>query len=162
MKLREIRENEYDLLKDFLYEAIFIPEGVEPPERDIIELPELKLYYEDFGSGRADHCFVAEDDGRVIGAVWTRIMNDYGHVDDDTPSFAISLYKEYRGEGIGTRLMEHMLELLKEKGYKQASLAVQKANYAVKMYEKVGFKTIDENDEEYIMVHKLTNQCEYE
>ena len=33
-----------------------------------------------------------------------------------------------------------------------ASLAVQKANYAVKMYENVGFKTVDENDEEYIMV----------
>ena len=98
---------------------------------------------------------MADDDGRVIGAVWTRIMNDYGHVDDDTPSFAVSLYKEYRGQGIGTRLMKEMLTLLKEKGYKQASLAVQKANYAVRMYEKVGFKTIDENDEEYIMVCEL-------
>ena len=41
---------------------------------------------------------------------------------------------------------------LKEKGYKKASLAVQKANYAVRMYEKVGFKTVGENAEEYIMV----------
>lgn len=47
-------------------------------------------------------------------------MNDYGHVDDNTPS-----------------------------------LAVQKANYAVRMYEKVGFKTMDENEEEYIMVCEL-------
>ena len=153
--LREIKENEYDLLQDFLYEAIFIPEGVEPPAKEIIRLPELKLYYEGFGKGKADHCIVADDDGRVIGAVWTRIMNDYGHVDDDTPSFAISMYKEYRGRGIGTRLMEQMLELLKEKGYKKASLAVQKANYAVRMYEKAGFKTVDENDEEYIMVCML-------
>ena len=98
---------------------------------------------------------VADDNGRVVGAVWTRIMNDYGHVDDDTPSFAISLYREYRGKGIGTGLMERMLELLREKGYKKASLAVQKANYALKMYEKVGFKTIDENSEEYIMVCEL-------
>ena len=110
--LREIRESEYCLLKDFLYEAIFIPEGVEPPAKEITEQPELKLYYEDFGTGRADRCIVAEDDGRVIGAVWTRIMNDYGHVDDDTPSFAISLYKKYRGKGIGTGLMRRMLELL--------------------------------------------------
>jgi ribosomal protein S18 acetylase RimI-like enzyme len=51
--------------------------------------------------------------------------------------------------------MIKMLELLKEKGFKKASLAVQKANYAVKMYEKVGFKTIDENSEEYIMVCEL-------
>ena len=52
--------------------------------------------------------------------------------------------------------MTGMLEELKRNGYTRASLAVQKANYAVKMYEKVGFKTVDENDEEYIMVN---NNC---
>jgi ribosomal protein S18 acetylase RimI-like enzyme len=155
MILRELKENEAELLQDFLYEAIFIPEGIEPPARSIIEQPELKIYYEDFGSGRADHCIVADDDGKVIGAVWTRIMNDYGHVDDDTPSFAISLYKEYRGQGIGTRMMNEMLALLKEKGFERASLAVQKANYAVRMYENVGFRKIDENDEEFIMICDL-------
>lgn len=76
----------------------------------------------------------------VIGAVWTRIMNDYGHVDDDTPSFAISLYKEYRGQGIGTQLMEKMLELLRLQGYRKASLTVQKENYAVRLYEKVDLR----------------------
>lgn len=155
MLLRAIKKDELDILKDFLYEAIFIPEGVEPPTKEIIEQAELKLYYDGFGTGRADYCIVADDNGKVIGAVWTRIMNDYGHVDDETPSFAISLYKEYRGHGIGTKLMKEMLELLKEKGYKRASLAVQKANYAVKMYKDVGFKIVDENDEEYIMMCKL-------
>jgi len=155
MIIRRLRDNETELLKDFLYEAIYIPEGVQPPERSIIEQPELSLYYKGFGSGKADYCIVADDDGKVAGAVWTRIMNDYGHVDDDTPSFAISLYKEYRGKGIGTELMRSMLELLKEQGYKRASLAVQKANYAVRMYKNVGFKTVDENDEEYIMVCEL-------
>ncbi|MBQ5474231.1 MAG: GNAT family N-acetyltransferase [Lachnospiraceae bacterium] len=156
MLLRTLRKEETELLKDFLYEAIFIPEGVEPPDRSIIEQPELSIYYDDFGSGNADNCIVAEDNGKVIGAVWTRIMNDYGHVDNETPSFAISLYKEYRGQGIGTELMRKMISLLKEQGYKKASLAVQKANYAVKMYKKVGFKIIDENSEEYIMVCDLT------
>ncbi len=155
MILREIKENETEILKDFLYEAIFIPEGMELPPREIIEQPELKLYYDGFGIDEADFCIVADDEGKVIGAVWTRIMNDYGHVDEETPSFAISLYKEYRGQGIGTKLMKEMLYLLKEKGYKRASLAVQKANYAVKMYENVGFKAVDENDEEYIMVCEL-------
>ena len=155
MLIRELRSDETELLKEFLYEAIFIPEGADPPPRDIIDRPELKIYYEGFGSGPADHCLAAEDDGNVIGAVWTRIMNDYGHIDDDTPSFAISLYKEYRRQGIGSQLMVKMLELLKWKGYEKASLAVQKANYAVKMYENVGFKTVDENDEEYIMVCEL-------
>jgi len=155
MLIREMKTEEAGILKDFLYEAIFIPEGVEPPDRSIVELPELRMYYEDFGSGRADYCMVVEDNGRVVGAAWTRIMNDYGHVDDETPSFAISLYREYRGQGIGTKLMQGMLELLKNKGFRRASLAVQKANYAVRLYEKVGFRTVDENAEEFIMVCDL-------
>ena len=153
--IRNIRGNEIDLLKDFLYEAIYIPEGVEPPNKEIVEKPELRVYTDCFGSNKGDYCLVAETVYKVVGAAWTRIMNDYGHVDDNTPSFAISLYKEYRGQGIGTQLMIKMLDILKENGYKRASLAVQKANYAVKMYEKVGFKIIDENDEEYIMVCEL-------
>lgn len=48
-----------------------------------------------------------------------------------------------------------MLPLLKNQGYKQASLAVQKANYAVRMYKKVGFEIVDQNDEEFIMVGRL-------
>ena len=155
MMLRSLRENETGILKDFLYEAIFVPEGMEAPDRSITDLPELALYYRDFGKGKADNCIVAEEDGRVVGAVWTRIMDDYGHVDDETPSFAISLYREYRGRGIGTAMMRRMLELLAEQGYRRASLAVQKANYAVRMYEAVGFRTADENEEEYIMVCEL-------
>ena len=155
INIRKLRSDERELLKAFLYEAIFIPEGMKPPDRSIINLPELSLYYEDFGRGPADNCLVAEVDDKVIGVVWTRIMNDYGHVDDETPSFAIALYKDYRSKGIGTSMMREMLKLLREQGYKKASLAVQKANYAVRMYEAVGFRIVDGNNEEFIMVCEL-------
>lgn len=155
MVIRRLRDHETDLLKEFLYEAIYIPEGMAPPDRSIIDRPELSLYYKDFGSRPGDNCLVAEENGRMVGAVWTRIMDDYGHVDDDTPSFAISLYQDFRGKGIGTALMRGMLDLLREQGYRQASLAVQKANYAVRMYENLGFRTVRANDEEYIMVCEL-------
>lgn len=155
--IRKIREDEYTLLNDFIYEAIFIPEGVEPPPKSIINQPELQVYISNFGKEKDDLCFVAEADGKVVGAVWVRDMNDYGHIADGVPSFAISLYKEYRNFGIGTRLMETMLMELKGRGYNRTSLAVHKANYAVRMYKKVGFEIIDENDEEYIMVCELKN-----
>ena len=158
MLIRELRPEEVTVLKDFLYEAIFLPEGVEPPERSIVELPELRIYYEGFGTGKADLCVVAEADGRIVGAAWTRLMKDYGYVDNETPSFAISLYRKYRGLGIGTKLMLAMLAKLREKGFARASLAVQKANYAVRMYEKVGFRIVSENAEEYIMVCDLKEE----
>lgn len=153
--IREIKKSEYPLLSDFLYESIFIPEGIEIPPKSIINIPEFQVYISDFGSWKHDRALIAETDGKVIGAVWVRIMNDYGHINNETPSFAISLYKEYRGLGIGTAMMRKMLSILKASGYEQVSLSVQKANYAVKMYHKVGFEVFRENEEEYIMINYL-------
>lgn len=150
-RIREIKSDEYGILKDFLYEAIFVPEGEQAPPREIINQPELQVYLTDFGKKKDDIGYIAEVDGKIAGAVWVRIMDDYGHIDDETPSFAISLYKNYRNYGIGTALMKKMLAALKEKGYRQASLSVQKTNYAVKMYKNVGFEIVNENEEEYIM-----------
>lgn len=153
--IREIRSEEYGLLEEFLYEAIFIPEGVEAPPKSIIKTPDLQVYIDNFGKRKDDIGFVTQVDKKIVGAVWVRIMEDYGHIDNATPSFAISLHKEYRNLGIGTEMMKKMLSCLRERGYKQTSLAVQKGNYAVKMYKKVGFEIMDENDEEYIMVCHL-------
>ena len=127
---------------------------MDKPPKSMIEQPELQVYIKDFGKAD-DWCFVVEIKEKIVGAVWVRIMNDYGHIDDETPSFAISLYEEYRNMGIGTALMRDMLEFLKNKGYKRTSLSVQKVNYAVRMYQKVGFEVIDENEEECIMVCRL-------
>ncbi len=49
--IREIRSEEIPLLNDFLYEAIFIPEGVPAPPRSIIENEDLQVYVRDFGTG---------------------------------------------------------------------------------------------------------------
>ena len=154
--IRELRGTEYPLLKEFLYEAIFVPEGMGPPPRSILDGPELQVYISGFGTQPDDRALCAEVNGTVVGAVWVRIMDDYGHIDGETPSFAISLYKEYRGLGIGTELMRRMLAILERRGYRRASLAVQKANYAVKLYQKLGFEIVDERDTEYIMVKHLT------
>ena len=153
--IREILKEEYGLLENFLYEAIFVPEGTSAPPRSIIRQPELQAYVTEFGKKKDDIGLVAEVDAIVAGAVWARVMNDYGHINDTTPSLAVSLYKEYRGLGIGTALIAEMLSILKQREYKQTSLAVQKANYAVKMYKKAGFVVADENEEEYIMVCSL-------
>lgn len=153
--IRKIKIQEYPLLNDFLYEAIFIPDGVEPPPKSIITSSELQVYVDRFGALKDDFALVTEIDKKIVGAVWVRIMNDYGHIDAETPSLAISLYKEYRGFGIGTAMMKDFLTLLKSHVYSRVSLSVQKANYAATMYLKIGFAIVRENEEEYIMAYYL-------
>ena len=51
-KIRELTQSEYTVLTDFLYEAIYIPEGVDAPPQSIVNAPELQVYVSGFGSGK--------------------------------------------------------------------------------------------------------------
>ena len=156
-RVRRFKDEEYPLLNDFLYDAIYIPDGAELPPRDIINSPELKVYTLHFGKLKGDVAFAAEFDGKVVGAAWARIMNDYGHIDDETPSLAIAVKKEYRGMRIGLQLMIQLLTALCGMGYKRVSLSVQKENfYAVKLYVKLGFRILRTEEQEYIMTFDLS------
>lgn len=111
--IREMREAEYPLLEEFLYEAIFVPEDFDGEiPRSIIREPELAAFIEGFGTLPDDHCLVAEIETTVVGAAWARIVRTYGHVDDATPLLSISLLPEHRGRGIGTALMDRLLDQL--------------------------------------------------
>ena len=154
--IREIRPEERGLLREFLYQAIYLPKGMEPPPRSMIDLPELHVYIADFGTQPGDHCMVAEAEGKVVGAAWCRIMEDYGHIDNDTPSLAISLLPEYRGQGTGTQLLNGLLLLLRENGYRQVSLSVQKENPALRLYQRMGFRIVAEKGTEYLMIWDST------
>lgn len=154
--VRPLQRSEIKCLDEFLYQAIFVPQGVAAPPRDIIEREELQVYVRDFGDHPDDRCLVAEIGGTIVGAVWCRIMNDYGHLYDDVPSLAISLQEVYRNQGIGTELLANMLRLLASEGYRGVSLSVQRANYALGMYTKLGFGLARVAGDEYILYCDLT------
>lgn len=153
--LRAIGPEDTEILQTFLYHAIHVPEGMEPPPRSILEKPELRVYIEGFGTQPHDHGLVAVENGQVIGAAWVRDMPDYGHIEDGVPSFALSVLPGQRSRGVGTLLMQALLELLRQKGYAKASLAVQKTNRAAGLYRRLGFGIVGENEEEYLMVCPL-------
>ena len=144
--IRTLYPSEYSLLEEFLYQAIFVPKGQQPPPRSVLQSPALRVYVDGFGQSPHDRAFAAVAEGRVAGAVWVRIMDDYGHVDSETPSFALSLLPEFRGQGLGTALLHAMLDQLRQAGYAQASLAVQKDNYAARMYQRAGFQILRETE----------------
>ena len=80
--IREIKEEEIKLLDRFLYLAIYVHKGEVPPPFEIIYKPELQVYVDNLGKEKDDHILIAELDGLVVGAVWVRIMDDYGHIDN--------------------------------------------------------------------------------
>lgn len=159
--IRCIRAEEYPFLEDFLYDAVYIPDGSALLPREIIHQPELYVYIEDFGRPD-DLCLVGESQGYILGAVWTRILageiKGYGNIDDRTPEVCISVKQEFRRQGIGRKLMQEMITLLKSHGYEKISLSVSKGNCADQMYRKLGFEVLIEGEEDYLMVLKLQEQ----
>ena len=159
IQVNEITSAEYPLLEKFLYNAIFLPPSVEPPPHEIVFEPEIHIYIKDFGC--KDDCgVVAEQEGKIIGAAWTRIIPAYGHIDNDTPELSISVLPDYRGQGVGTMMMTRLFDLLHEHGYKRTSLSVQKDNPAVRFYQRLGYEIAGEKldhvgHEDYIMVKEL-------
>lgn len=159
-KVRVMRESDFPCLNEFLYQAIFVPKGVEPPDRKIIFEKDIYVYIKDFGKQAGDLGTVVEQDGQVVGAAWTRIIPAFGHIDSNTPELAISILPEFRGYGMGTKLMERLFILLRKNGYKQTSLSVQKDNPAVRFYKRLGYRIIGErndnaNHEDYLMIKDL-------
>lgn len=156
-RIRPLREEERELLRTFLLHSIFLPPDVPLPPAEIVERPELYVYIDGFGSRTGDLCMVAEADGTVVGAAWARIMDDYGHIGNRTPSLAVSLLPAYRNRGIGTALLSDLLDQVRAGGYEAVSLSVQKANRALHLYRRLGFRTVTDHGEELIMVRTFTN-----
>lgn len=154
-EIRSLKPEEIPLLEEFLYQAIFIPQGLEPLPRSILKEPELEMYIKDLGQQPDDWALAAEVNGRLVGAVWVRIMKDYGYYDDRTPSLSISFLSEFRGQGLRQQLMTAMLDLLKAKGYPSVSLSVSKDNPAVGFYQRLGFVTVEEREDDYLMLCRL-------
>jgi len=158
--IRSIQPSEYFLLEEFLYQAIYIPEGEALPPRDVIFDPNVYVYIKNFGDKKGDQGVIAEIDGKIVGAAWARIIPAYGHLDESTPELAISVLTEYRGQGIGQDLMRFLFEILRKNGYARTSLSVQKNNPAVRFYMRLGYEITEEKldhvgNEDYIMVKHL-------
>lgn len=162
-QIRELRKKEYRILGEYIYRAIYSPPGTPRPPVSIVGTPAMQVYIENFGSRRDDFALAAETSGLIIGAVWARIMNDFGHIDDRTPSLALAVHESCRGRGIGTALMKTMIAALTKRGYSRVSLSVQKSNPAFRMYRRLGFETVGrtmgETEEEIVMCRRLGPDC---
>lgn len=155
MKYREIKSSELGFLKEMLYEAIIAPEGQQPFPRTILEKPEISKYYANWGNLPHDLAIVVESKMELVGAVWGRSFQlptvGYGFIDESTPEISIAVSQSHRNMGIGALLIDKISDVYAQQNVKAISLSVQKNNRAFKLYQRVGFELISENEEDYIM-----------
>lgn len=113
----------------------------------IRENTDLARYVKKWGRS-GDLGFVAIDE-YPIGAAWLRLFtsNDrgFGYVDEGIPELAIAVIPEYRGIGIGTKLLMQIIEYTRNI-YPAISLSVRADNPVVSLYQRSGFVKIDNSE----------------
>jgi GNAT superfamily N-acetyltransferase len=95
--------------------------------------------------GEREAGFVVED-GRPLGAAWWRFLPaddpGYGFVDEATPEVSIGVLAPARGEGLGTLLLEALIDEARRQGLPALSLSVEPDNPAERLYRRLGFATV--------------------
>jgi len=104
--------------------------------------PYLRTYVEGWGSQAGDLGVIARDAGdRAIGAAWLRLSHAAtpGRVaEPSVPERATGVLPEARGRGVGTRLLQSLIELATPT-HRRIRLSVRAGNPARRFYGRLGF-----------------------
>ena len=139
-------------LWQMLYDAAHLHDEEDMSLPVLKKHPQLGKYVRDWGR-EGDLGFVAIaneiDANNKIGAAWLRLFPStdpgYGYLDDRIPELAIAVLPQYRGQGVGTQLLDRLLAAAKPK-FPAISLSVRDDNPAVKLYRRFGFEAIEESE----------------
>ncbi|HET7368446.1 MAG TPA: GNAT family N-acetyltransferase [Gaiella sp.] len=142
-------------LRDMLHHAYYWKERA--PE-DTGPGP-VALYVKAWGRP-GDAAMIAIDGGFPAGAAWYRLFSrnrpGYGFVDERTPELAIAVVPNARGKGVGSALLEALLERARTEGHDAISLSVDRNNAgAIELYERYGFERVREVDDSVTMLAHL-------
>ncbi len=106
-----------------------------------------------------DNGMISFEGETFAGAAWSRqykVGEVPGAVEKEIPALAIGILPTYRNLGIGTRLLERLVEVVKLDGVEGLTLGVERANTpARRFYESFGFSYLDRSDGSLMMTMKL-------
>ncbi|MNT45409.1 putative N-acetyltransferase YycN [compost metagenome] len=122
----------YDCLKTVASERIYL-EMVEPPPLEKVTEFQSSLI------AKGGPVFYAVDAGKVVG--WCDIFPADNPTQSHRGGLGMGLYANYRGQGIGAKLVSSSLNQAKQFGLEKVELSVFTNNTgAVKLYKSLGFK----------------------
>ncbi len=139
-----LRSSEQFVVDDILYYAA----RLDDENKTLKDYPGLSVYRDLYGKRSGDLGVYAMIGSEVAGAAWVRIMNSpkgYGYVNDETPELVLGVKPQFRNNGLGTALMEHIIREVPH-FYNQMSLCVRDTNPVVSLYRRLGFETIENSE----------------
>lgn len=145
-----LRLEDEPFLWEMLFEAAHLAEDGETSIKAAMNHPQIAKYVRDWGK-TTDLGFGAIDreTHQKIGAAWLRLFPEtdrgYGYIDDRTPELAIAVLPAYRGRGVGTQLLVHLLDAAKA-FYPAVSLSARTNNPAIRLYRRLGFQVLEDSD----------------
>jgi GNAT superfamily N-acetyltransferase len=156
-----------ELLRDMLVAAVNWEPGRDVPRETALSDPH-NAHYADGWPRYGDLGVVAVATGEAtrwapvpVGAAWLRYFTEddpgYGFVGGDVPELSIGVAATQRGRGIGTMLIRRLLQEAGETGIERVSLSVERANPAMRLYEREGFRVHDprEGEDSLTMIASL-------
>lgn len=133
------------------------PPGI-PDRETVMAHPEVAIYHDGWGR-EGDVGIRAVHQERLVGVAFARVFTEeqhgHGYVDAQTPEVGIGVAREYRGQGIGRRLMEALAEAARAEGVLRLSLSVNNQNPAKRLYESLGYTVVADDRNATTMVLDL-------
>jgi GNAT superfamily N-acetyltransferase len=146
-------------LADMLVEAANWNVVTARPRVSVLEDPRVLRYISGWPRP-GDFGVIAVDSNRTpIGASWARLFPSNapgsGFVAPGVPELTLGVNPLWRAQGVGRALIRRLSRLAVEAGHARVSLAVERANYAQRLYVSEGFVTVSSTERSDVMVCTL-------
>ncbi|WP_425635527.1 GNAT family N-acetyltransferase [Vibrio owensii] len=129
-----------ELQKKLLLVALWTPDNEPEHNPKILEAPHIKEYYSQWGKSGDLGFFAFSSDDKPMGLIQLRYKSSQTQKYSDYPEIAIAVHKEYRGLGVASALLQHLIEESKT----GLRLGVHPQNIsAISLYEKFGFRVYE-------------------
>jgi ribosomal protein S18 acetylase RimI-like enzyme len=140
-----LRSSEQKILTDMLHYALRLDETGKKVE----DIPQLCIYEKHYGYSNKDIGLYALTGQKITGAAWIRLLKQSdapsAYIDDATPVLIIGVKSEFRGQGIGSAMLEQLL-LEIAVHYEQISVSVLLGSPAIAFYERFGFVRVESSE----------------
>lgn len=158
-EIRDLLPTEHDIafLTTMVYIAHYPTRSPIPNATIASHIPQVCLWVDHWGE-RGDMALIAQQGDQFLGAACYRLFSIRdqvaGFLSEQIPVLVIAVLPEYRGQGVGSRLLTTLMQRAKDASLPALSLAVSMRNPAMSLYEQMGFHSVQISEELLVTMRK--------